>query len=376
MVQALWNLAVAKAGNMNMLRRGMASLYRHSIMLASCRGACDFITGEPLDCGTTMGNAAGNVAMVLNVLAGMNFLPDGIEFAPKVPVCYSGKKTLKGFNYRNMTLDITISGTGLEIKKISLDGKSLEDNFIAASLTGDHKVEIEMSNDDNYPGKVTLAQHHKVLPDAPQWLWNGFYATNYTYNGILGYKILINGEPTYSMRDTVMGTRDTTTFRTYSLVAINKYGHSFMARPPPIMTQARNISLGSVAPALKCDDVFPDHYPVPIALSADSVWVSAKFNTTRAGDYLLDLGYSNGNGVAGLHAPAMAILILANGHPQGVVVTPQLGDKCWLIKNYSSKVTISLLKGENTIKLRRINLWNTASDNSTLRLHNMRIIKK
>lgn len=377
MVQAMWNLAAAKASNMGMLRRGMGAMILQQALAGTCATCCNATTGEILDYDNPRGNAAGNVAMVFRVLAGMKFLPNGIEFNPKVPVCFGGNKSISGFAYRKALLNITIKGTGDDCAGITLDGKKLDDNFINGNLEGKHDIVITMN--DNYAGSgvTTLAQKMKELPESPLWLWDGYYGTNYSYDNALGYRILINGVPTYSMRDSVMGTRDTVTYRNYSIVAINKYGNSYISRPHYITTTARCYRLASKYPHLSTPMTLPQHYPHhPIELTHDSTSIDIPVVTTEAGSYVVDVMYSNGNGPQAWGSPCDLLSVYANGHRQGVVAVPHSGIQQWLTMTYSSHLTVKLLKGRNIITLQRVQASSQKQTKPPLLLDHIRLIKQ
>ena len=376
MIQAIWNLAAAKTGDMNILRRGMGALIAQQALAASCATSCNATTGELLS-GNGHGNAAGNIAMILRVIAGMNFLPNGIEFNPKVPVCFAGTKHISQFHYRDAVLDITIKGTGDDLDKITLDGKVLASNFIEGSLKGNHKIVIEMNDRYSGSGAATQAAKMKLLPEEPKWSWDGYYGTNYTYSSQLGYRIFINGEATYAMRDSVLGTRDTVTYRSYSIVAINRYGHSFISKPHYITTSAQCYpfiqhapSLATTMPAL---NTLSHH---PITLADDTTWVEIPVHTNEAGDYILDVLYGNGNGAPSMWSPCDMLKIIANGHSQGVVSTPQLGVNQWLTMQYSSHLNIKLLKGNNVIKLCRLRPGSLTVGDDMIVLDHLRLIKR
>lgn len=376
MVQAMWNLAAAKASNMNMLRRGMGALIFQQAMAASCSTSCNATTGELMPNNNPRGNASGNIAMVLRVLAGMNFLPDGIEFNPRVPECFFGTKRIKGLRYRNAVLNITINGTGNECSEITLDGKAIPDNFINGNLEGEHAIVIKMNNNGANSGSMTAASKTLRLPETPQWLWDGFYGTNYNYNKALGYKIFINGEPTYAMRDSVLGTRDTVTYRSYTIVAINKYGHSFIAKPHPINTTARYYPAAKTNHDMLSSRVFPPRYSYhPIELSDDSTTVTIPVNTDEAGSYIIDVLYSNGNGPLAWNSPLELMNISCNSHNQGVVALPQMGDGQWLAMSYSSQLIVRLLKGKNTITLTRVQQQGNQPGSAPLLIEHIRLIK-
>ena len=82
--QALWNLAAAEVGNENALRRGLGALYRAQALYQSCGIHLRDVETDHL------GTSASNAAMVLHLLMGMTFTPEGIELSPKVPAGMDG----------------------------------------------------------------------------------------------------------------------------------------------------------------------------------------------------------------------------------------------------------------------------------------------
>lgn len=379
MVQALWNIAAARNGNMAMLRRGIGALIRPQALLASCDVSTTATTGDPLDISYSRGNAAGNLAMFYNVIAGITFLPEGLEFTPKVPVCFEGKKTIKALKYRNAVLDITIEGTGNELSKISLDGKNLADNFIPGNISGHHSIVITMNGIYTGSGKITVTKDLNTLPETPLWQWDGYYGTTYNYNDNNGYKILINGETRYSMRDSVLGTRDTMTYRSFALVAVNKYGLSYASKPHFITTTATWHDFATHNPKhILHSPPLPGHYRHhPIEMTDTSTaWIEIPVTTTEAGDYVIDVLYSNGNTIASLASPCQMLEVATGGHLQGVLVTPQLGTGQWLATALSSSLNVKLLKGNTTLRLRMHRPQWHGGPPSRLRLHQLRVIKR
>ncbi len=380
MVQALWNLAAARNDNIAMLRRGIGAQIRPQALLASCDVSTSATTGVPLDISYSRGNAAGNLSMIYNVIAGMKFLPNGIEFSPKVPACFQGKKTIKSFKYRNAMLDITIKGTGNNLSKISLDGKDLADNFIDGNIAGHHTIVITMNDIYTGAGKITLTKDLSYLPETPLWQWDGFYGTTYNYNGDYGYKILINDEERYSMRDSVLGTRDTVSYRSFSLLAVNKFGSSYISKPHFITTTASTYEFARYNQQFILPIPMPgysEYHPLdPIEITDTTSWVSIPLTTSEAGDYIVDVLYSNGSGQASLLAPCQMLEVTANGHLQGIVATPPLGEGQWLSKAYSSRLNVKLLKGDNTLQLRLHRPSPQQGHHIVLRLSHLRIIKR
>lgn len=102
----------------------------------------------------------GFLGMIYRGLFGMTFQPDGIAFNPVKPHGLFGDAvTLKNVPYRNMTLDISVRGSGAHVASFTLDNQpavvSGEDAFIKSDLQGKHTISIVMKDPN-----VNVAQQH------------------------------------------------------------------------------------------------------------------------------------------------------------------------------------------------------------------------
>jgi hypothetical protein len=81
--------------------------------------------------------------MILLGLVGLRFDVDGVRWQPCVP---SGITSVELTNvpYRNMTLDITIRGTGTQIKRCLVNGRASADRFLAATEVGRQQITITL----------------------------------------------------------------------------------------------------------------------------------------------------------------------------------------------------------------------------------------
>ena len=100
--------------------------------------------GRPDGSPRQLWSAAGYWSMVYHGLFGMEFAPNGISFAPVVPAEFH-QLSLTDVRYRNSLLTITVTGQGTHVKRFLLDGKPQTNAFISGSLTGSHRVAIEMA---------------------------------------------------------------------------------------------------------------------------------------------------------------------------------------------------------------------------------------
>ncbi|MBQ9555977.1 MAG: hypothetical protein IJV05_07115 [Muribaculaceae bacterium] len=319
--QAMWNLAAAYVGNENALRRGMGALYRAQALYQS-RGI------HMKDVATdNLGTSASNAAMILRVLMGMNFTPEGIEFSPIVPACMPGKKTFKGLKYRKAVINLTIRGTGNDVTTITDNGKTLESPFIPNNIEDDHDIVITLKQAVRPSQHVTVHHGEAVLPPTPLVTWAGDSGYIEDYVPGTPYRLSINGQ-LQALNDSVFVLPQTQNFSEFSVEIAGKYCNGFMSRPLFHFGLTPQIAF------------FPDS---PDGHTVITVSVAA------GGDYLLDVGY-HPTGTLDVRR------VGANGHPMGTLVmaSAQNADDDGLA--YSNMVNIKLLKGENHIEFDQIRL--------------------
>jgi glycogen debranching enzyme len=95
-------------------------------------------------------SATAYLNMVFNGIFGMNFTADGITFSPYLKSQW-GPVSLNNLKYRNMILDINISGNGNYVSSFKLDNVIQSSSFISASLTGNHTINITLGDGSNIP---------------------------------------------------------------------------------------------------------------------------------------------------------------------------------------------------------------------------------
>jgi hypothetical protein len=379
-VQALWNMAAAKVGNENMLRRGLGAMYRAEALFASNKVMFNAYNGQLTAASgdKSLGAAAGNAAMIFRVFAGMTFIPDGIEFDPYVPSCLAENKYIKGFKYRNSTLDITIEGCGSEVDVMTIDGKKIDDEFFPASMTGHHSIVIRLKPGKRNSQQVTLAGKKISMPPAPAVAWNSTVARILNFATRQGYKMIVNGNAGYIANDTVVKLPKVNGFTVFSLMSINKYGQSYMSRPYRSFARAQILQVEDFAPS---GTVFVDKerakHVVEVSVGRNTD-ISIPVTVDAAGYYFLDVRYANGSGPVNSGDKCAVRSVFANTHLQGVVVMPQRGAGEWMNMDFSNMVSVELLKGKNVIELKYVNPCdvNVSRNVNTALIDFVRLIKK
>ena len=336
--QALWNLAAAAVGNENALRRGMGALYRAQALYQS-RGI--HIEGIETD---NLGTGASNAAMVMRILLGMNFDPEGIAFSPMVPECMPGKKTLKGLNYRKAVLDITVRGTGNDVASITDNDKNLESAFLPSNIEGHHHIVITLKSGHRPSQHVTIHHYEAILPNTPEVVWRGDSGFIVDFVPGTPYRLSESGHLS-DLSDSVFVLPPTEAFAEYSVEIAGKYANGFMSRPL--------IRFG----------LTPQIAFLPKTVDER---INLRIRVAEGGDYLIDVGY---HPTGSLDVRCLSV----NTHPMGTLV---MAGKVETDENglaYSNMVNVKLLKGENEIQIDQISLPKTFTTCDPV---HMRIIKR
>lgn len=361
-VQAFWNLAAAKAGNEKALNHGLASIYRAAgLFLTNYENfvaeSGDF-AGTEINSDRMLWSMAGNLAMVYRVFAGMEFLPNGIRFAPAVPKAYTGKKQLRNVAYRNAVLDIVVNGTGNTISAITLDGQPLPNAFFPSTVSGKHLIEITLNN------KPFDKQDYKSVPNifSPETPLAAISGRNLSWPAVAGavqYHVYKNGtlfQKTTANTFTIPDAK----FAMYSICAVDSKGFaSFVSEPLRVNETAQQmIEMETIAPASKAAYVnFSGKGFIEISTSKNRL-LAWTITVPEEGAYLLDFRYSNGSGPWNTDNKCALRSLFVNSTYLGTFVFPQRGKDEWSDWGYSNARIVKLNAGVNQLQL-SLESWNT-----------------
>lgn len=133
-LQSLWAVAGRKAGNRNAILFGLASSIAQ--------------TYSKLPHSASAANCAPALNSVIGILFGLSLTENGLTVQPAIPSVMPGTHQLKGIEYRDMTLDITVNGTGNRIVRFEIDNEQSASNSIPADFTGHHNIVVTMANNE------------------------------------------------------------------------------------------------------------------------------------------------------------------------------------------------------------------------------------
>jgi hypothetical protein len=97
-------------------------------------------------------SATGYLRMIYDGLFGLTFAPNGVSLAPTLPSGW-GPVSLKGLHYRDMTLDIELTGGGNQIRSSSVDGVPGPPT-LPANGHGAHTIRIDMVSTTSATGSA------------------------------------------------------------------------------------------------------------------------------------------------------------------------------------------------------------------------------
>lgn len=353
-VQAFWNLAAAKAKNMQALCHGLGALYRYAA----------FATDSCL-------TAAPTAAMAIRVFAGMEFSDEGIRFRPVVPAALTGTKTISGFRYRNAQLTVRIHGTGVTPIRFAIDSIEQPDRVFPIGMAGRHTIDITMANDRPSPQAASISAP-ETMPPVPRVKWNpdnratieNFApgtAYNVYLNGILEQQIITGGyslyqAPQYTEVGLVPVHNETVTG--YSM---RPYGYA--PEGSEYRIEATRMAHGGTM-LIKDRKLAKEFVAMTIYRNRS---LRFTFDAPEAGRYLISLRYANAGERCALRT------LTVGTQAAGTFVMPIYGTGGWTGTTMSNTLRVDLDKGANTIG---IDYPALPGNNGTILLRNVRIIKQ
>ncbi len=353
-VQSYWNLAAAKSGNEAALIHGLASVYRAGALFLTnyenfVAQSGDFM-GTEINSDRMLWSMAGNLSMVHRIFMGMSFETGGLSFNPVIPKIYGGDKLLSNFKYRNAILNISVKGYGNRIEKVMMDGKSLDKAFIPNDISGRHDILVELANNDFEKSVINKVENHFSLP-APQAEKKDGMISWQQVKGSVNYRIYKNGVFVENISGTAYKPVSEK-FAEYKISAVDDKGYeSFTSEPIAFAGNELIVELENF--------VFPSSLPYTNYLGKGFVDITTTKNTSiickvivpRAGNYLVDLRYSNGSGPWNTDNKCAIRSLYVNDAYSGVLVMPQRGKDEWSDWGFTNSRKVQLNAGENILKI-------------------------
>jgi hypothetical protein len=355
-VQAFWTLANAENKHSEAVEAGLASIIRPAALFLTNKE--NFVAengdfaGTEVNSDRQLWSVAAMLALHHRVLIGISFEKDKMEFNPVIPESFSGSYSLKNFRYRNGTYNISVTGWGDGISSFKIDGAKSPDNFIPATMTGDHTVEI-MMNGKNSNRTYNKADNY-TAPETPV-LTAGNSTISWTrISGASVYRVYRNGEMIASVKDTTMAITPRNMTDEYQVLAADsKEIESFLSNPATVPQPHAMIRLEAEDFNVRSESIFPGFsgkgYVMVSLRDTGDLIIRLKADY---GKYLLRARYANGTGPVNTDNNCGIRSLYVNGTFTCSLVFPQRGKDEWSDWGYTYPEPVELRNGENILVIR------------------------
>lgn len=336
-VTSFWGKAAAAVGNEAAVLHALACNVRTAALYTTNYENFTYNTGNPY---TTLMNSpnmlwglSGFMGLFHRVFFGFSFTQEGLVFEPFIPAVLEGTRSLKSFPYRDMLLDITVSGSGNQIASCLIDGMP-SSAFIPAGWTGRHTVEIVMTGEHepssvNFVGYVVAPEYPLARIDDGNLVWDAV-------PGAVRYKVMQDGK---TISETASCSYALRKYGEYQVVAVDEDGVCSFASEP-----LRHYDESSVI-------AMPEDCWLNPA-SGEQLKVTVE--VPSRGWYTVDFEYANGNGEHDQRNCCATRQLYVDGKDCGSVVFPQRGLDAWDAYGWSSSVQVCLGKGSHELTLQHV----------------------
>ncbi|HET7461043.1 MAG TPA: hypothetical protein VFJ82_07335 [Longimicrobium sp.] len=353
-VNAFWTWGAARAGNTAAVEHGLASVYRPAALFLTNKenmvAETGHFDGTVLNSDRQLWSVAGNLATHFRVLFGMRLLPDRLVFAPMVPPAYAGERTLSNLRYRGAVLTVTVRGAGDGVASARLDGQPVARAEIPATLTGEHRIEIEMNG--RWPaGRINLVPN-RWAPETPVARLDGDHLAWAPVRGAARYDVYANGRVAGTTREPRFAVARRAQVTEYQVLSVDSAGTpSFLGEPVRVdPAGAVTLARPAGAPLEREHAGFTGAGYVRLTREANTR-VNVPVRVACAGVYDVDARYANGSGPINTEAKAAIRTLLVDGREAGVLVMPQRGTNLWNDWGYGTTVRVRLTPGAHTLTL-------------------------
>jgi hypothetical protein len=353
-VQAYWSLAAAKTGNAEALVQSMSAIYRPAALFLTNKenfvSASGDFAGTQINSSNMLWSLAGNISLVYKVLFGMNMQADALVFKPFIPEVLKGERTLTNFKYRNAVLDIKLSGYGNQIKSITLDGKTLPQAIVSATLKGKHQIEIVLADNKLEQGKAAKSEDYFSVA-APLLKNENNMISWEKVEGAETYQVIRNGKEITVTQGLNYNAKQS---GEYQVIAADKNKVTSFASEPVLITATKEMqTIAMETIAAKSELPYQGYTAngfIEISKTKNKN-LTVKVNIAETGTYAIDFRYANGNGPTNTENKCAIRTFNVDGQFAGTFVFPQRGKEEWSDWGFSNINSVKLEKGEHEFNL-------------------------
>lgn len=354
-VGSWWALANAKAGNEQGVMQAIGAVFRPAALFCTNKENFNLDNGDiatELNSSNMLWCLSGNLAITHKILFGIDYQQDALAFHPFVPRALAGTRTLSNFKYRQATLDITVEGSGNEIKSFKVNGKEQPALIPAKKAKGHLKVEIKLAGNDIPALKVNNVRNAKAPLTPITWLEGSTLCWN-SIEYIDHYIIIKDGKRIATTHST---TFDASLPGEYQVIGV-KGEESFASEPRStrafvnIPMPAEQTAIASKEAKNKPQDGVKGYTGAGFAETDKSTRLEIPVTVDQEGDYSITFRYANGNGPVNTRNRCTVRTLCIDQAKAGTIVMPQRGEGNWDDWGMTNALHAHLTKGQHTFLL-------------------------
>lgn len=392
-VGAYWGLAQAKAGNEQGVLESIGSVFRPAALFTTNKENFNLDNGDyytELNSSNMLWCLSGNLALTNRILFGIIPEKDGLCISPFVPETLGGTRTLSNYPYRGARLDITVEGYGSKVAALWLDGKKISPEEIIPAKKidkGTHTLRVEMDNEPIAAMSVNHQPNRKAPITPITRLTTGIDGAPLTLEWepieyIGEYIVLKDGKEYKRTHSTTLPVTEKGVWQVMGVAGDGTPG--FASRPIDNRDFTDyQVENAVTIPASAEMSYAPRHAITGYTgkgfaeLDKKSAPFVQKVKADKAGEYVIEYYYANGNGPVNTENKCAIRTLKVDGEPVATMVFPTRGVGNWDDWGLSNPVVVTLGEGEHEITLEyQSQDSNMNLDTNHLLIDRLRLIKR
>ncbi|MCE2941388.1 MAG: glycogen debranching protein [Gemmatimonadetes bacterium] len=353
-VTAFATWAAAEAGHEAGVRTGLAALARAPALFLTNKENLVLETGHfegtALNSDRQLWSVAGTLAAMLRVTFGVRLDGDRLRFRPAIPRGDTATRVLRGLRWRGATLDLTVRGPGHGVARLWLDDVLQPAAELRDTLTGPHRVRIELRPWPAPPAPVVLLDASVDALPTPQVSWREGRLAWHPVPGATRYRLRRDGAPVARTTDTTWTAPVGDGAHEWQVVAESDRRPASYASAPVVVVAPTDEWW--VEPEGPLEREGAGHTGDGWA-RLDAEPRSVRVTVPSSGWYAVAARYANGHGPVNTEDKAAIRTLRVDGRVAGVLVLPQRGSGAWQSWGMSNVRRMYLARGTHALVLER-----------------------
>lgn len=299
--------------------------------------------------------------VILRSVYGLDPQSDGLHITPFVNNLLGDSHILRGFRYGEADLEIEIQGRGGVVNTVTLDGKPLAEAVVPRTLSGEHKIFIELTEGDIVSPDVNITAI-PAMPESPAVTIKGARRLEVTSTATESFIVYINGAIEEIIDRNSYELYEAAPVSALSFEAdVSNYVTSYASRNYMYIPARDSVSIPCTSVAqtggrlLAVKDLAARYVE---STRFKNARLRFNYESSLGGRYYIRLRYLDGLGVVNKNRRYALRLLKVNGEHEGVLVLSQRGPEMWTpdrdwstMQGVTLPVETTFKKGNNVVEI-------------------------